>query len=403
MDELAALKRFRDQIPERDEAARAVAHRRVQATLDELGARRGRPRRRARRVWAVAAAAVAAIVVVSSAFGWTHQLIDFIAGEPAPPRVKRAFALRNEARARAVSIFRESGVSDTLVEQARGVIGINSSVGPVRIWSAPTRGGGQCWLVEIERLRLPDGRPNGGLNCSPYPQPPKRVLEYTLHRTRVGNGYLEYIDGRVREDVTSVELRYESGLREELRVIGGFFLHELVDGAEPVLLIARGERGEEIERKEVRSIDDWQSRLGMPGQEQVGSERTLIRLKTSIGATLTFALARADDGRLCQITRGGGVGRTCGPDPRELVEPDEIAVHPGLNAEGGEPLVTLSGVVGSNVARLELEYASGEVVPVRIVEQFVLVEVPPAHHKDERFVLIGRDAGGDAIARRVIK
>jgi hypothetical protein len=37
-----------------------------------------------------------------------------------------------------------------------------------------------------------------------------------------------------------------------------------------------------------------------------------------------------------------------------------------------------------------------------IVEQFVLVEVPPPHHRDKRFTLIARDRTGDVIARRVI-
>jgi hypothetical protein len=96
---------------------------------------------------------------------------------------------------------------------------------------------------------------------------------------------------------------------------------------------------------------------------------------------------------------------TCGPDPRTRVGKDELQVHPGLwnEAEDRKPLVSLSGVVGADVARLELRYSDGTVTPVPITERFVYFEIPPAHHKDERFVLVRRNRNGDELARRVVK
>jgi len=144
----------------------------------------------------------------------------------------------------------------------------------------------------------------------------------------------------------------------------------------------------------------------IPRPGPVGPERVVIRLQTAAGFPLSFSLAHAENSELCQITRyRGGEGLTCGSDPRTCVAPDEISVHPGLrNEEGdGKSLVTLSGVVGSDVAGLELQYTNGVVVPVPITERFVLFEIAPEHHADERFVLVGRDAAGEVITRRVLK
>ena len=402
MDEIATLKLFRDELPERDAAAKEA----VRRTLD-LACTVRPPRRRrtwrSRRTLVVLAAALGGVVVVSSAFGWTSRLIDAIAGEPAPPPVKRAFAVHNEARARQVMpIFRESSVSDTIIERTHGVIGIDSSVGPVIIWAAPTKGGGICWIRDIERLRRPDGLPNGGGGCNPHPHPASVPLEYTLRKTRVGDSYLELIEGRVRADVTSVELRYADGASETLPVIERFFLHELRADSEPGLLIARGRDGNEIKRQPIRRLEFTRPRF----PSAVGPERVVIRLETAAGFPLSFSLAPAENGQLCQIKRygGRGTGRTCGPDPRDRVAADELSIHPGLWNEGEDAkrLVTLNGVVGANVARLEVHYTDGTVTPVPISERFVVFEIPPAHHEDERFVLLGRDASGDLIARRVV-
>lgn len=402
MDEISTVKLFRSEIPERDAVAREAVRGSLEAAMRATGRRR-RPLWRSRRLLVVGAAALVGVVAATSAFGWTSRLVDLIAGEPAPPRVKRAFAVQNEARARQVMpIFRRSGASNPIVEQTHGVIGIDSSVGEVIIWAAPTRGGGVCWVLDIEPLRRPDGLPNGGAGCNPHPQSPRVPLEYGLRGTRVGDRFLELIDGRVRADVASVELRYADGATETLPVFERFFLHEPRPDSEPILLIARDRDDAELQRQPVRSPESLRDRF----PDVVGPERPLIRLKTATGFLLTFALAPAQDDQLCQITRyRGSVARGCGPDPRERVAADEISVHPGLwnEAEDGKPLVTLNGVVGANIARLELHYVDGTTVPVPITEQFVVFEIPPSHHKDERFVLVGHNSAGEAIVRRIVK
>src|SRR5215210_1742653 len=240
MDEIAVIRSFRSAVPERDDEAREAVRRFL---------RRQSPRHRivrSRRIWILAAATFAAVVVASSAFGWTSRLIDAIAGEPAPTPVKQAFAVHNEARARQVMpLFRRSRLSDVIVEKTHGVMGINTSVGPVIIWAAPTRGGGICWILDIEGTQRPDGVPNGGGGCNPTPLPPDVPLQYGVSGTRVGDRYLQLLEGRVSVGVASVELHYPNGRTETLPVFERFFLSELRGESRPNLLIARDSRGEE--------------------------------------------------------------------------------------------------------------------------------------------------------------
>lgn len=398
MDEIALVRSFRSAIPERDRVARERARRAL---------RRGRSRRRlgpSRRVLILAAAVVAAVAVASSAFGWTSRLLDAIAGEPAPPPVREAFAVRNDARARqAIPIFRHSPTIDVIAEKTHGVMGINTSAGRVIIWAAPTKGGGTCWMIDIERLRRPGGVPNGGGGCGASPLPPDVPLHYGVQQTRVGDGFLQLLHGQVSVGVASVELRYPDGRAEILPVFERFFLSELRGDSRPSVMIVRDSRDAEIERREIRSRPPI-GPAAVP--KPVGPARAVIRLDTSSGHRYTFSLAPGENGQVCKIWRyrGGQGGPTCGSDLRRRVEPDEILITRFLwnEALDGKPLVGLEGVVGEDVARLEIRYTDGTVERVPVTERFVFFEIRPEHHKDEAFVLVGRAASGAELDRTVI-
>jgi hypothetical protein len=401
MDEIAVLKTFRAEVPERDDDARAAVRRVLQQR---------RRRHRALlsgRNWILVGAVLVAVAAASSAFGWTSRLIDAVAGEPAPAPVKEAFAVMNEAGAREMIPSFRRVASDAIVERAHGAIGINSSLGPVIIWAAPTRRGGICWIVDIERLRGPDGVPPGSGGCNPtMPWLAAEPLHHVLAETRVGDGYLRLLHGRALRDVSSIELRYADGEAETLAVLNRFFLHELSHDSKPEVLIARDESGAEIGR---RYINPTGMQPGPVGPEdspaQIGPERVLIRLETSTGHPLTFSLAPAEGSQLCHIERyRGSLSGGCGRDRRERVGDAELIIGPGLWNEppDGKPLVKLSGVVGSTIAELELLYVDGTRTRIPIVERFVLFEIPPAHHDDPGFTLIGRDRDGAEVARRVV-
>jgi hypothetical protein len=393
MDELIVLRSFRDAVRDEDGTARERVRR---------GLHRSR-RRRVSRVWIVVAVVLVGAAVVSSAFGWTLRLFDAIAGEPAPTSVRKAFAIRDAARPRQFPIFRESPAMEVVEEKAHAVLGLDTSAGRVIVWSAPTKGGGRCLMIDIVALRRSDGAPAAGGGCSPSPLPPEIPAVFGVSGTRIGDRYLELVRGEVSVGVASVELRYPDGRRETLPVFERFFLSELRDGMRPTVMITRDANGAEIKRRHASPP----LRVG-PGSipKPVGPERELIRLETSAGYPLTFSLAPAEGGQVCQITRyRGSVGRTCGRDPRMRVAAKEAQVHPGLwnEAQDGKPLVSLSGVVGSEIARLEIHYVDGTTAQVPIHDQFVYFEIPPSHHEDRRFVLVGRDRRGVEISRRVVK
>jgi hypothetical protein len=389
MDEIALLRSFRSAVPERDREVRDRVRRRVI--------------RRSIRVWVFAAAALIAVAAASSAFGLTNRLVQVVAGDPAPSSVRKAFGMRDRARPRELPIFRTSASMEVVEEQAHAVLGLESTAGLVVLWSAPTRGGGICWMIDIERERRADGAPNATGGCRPAPLPPKVPPVFGTSTTRIGDSSLELIQGEVSEGVTSVEFRYSDGTNATLPVFERFFLGELPKRMQPTLMITRNKNGDEVARQ--ASPPPLRAAAGsIP--EPVGPERVLIRLETSSGHPLTFSVAPANGGQICQITRyRGSIGKGCGPDPRTKIEPKELQIHSGLwnEAEDGKPLVSLSGVVGADIASLELRYRDGSVTQVSITERFVYYEIPPAHRGDARFVLLGRDRAGATIARRVIQ
>ena len=142
--------------------------------LSEIARGEPRPRVSARGSWIALAAVVAGAAVATSALAWAGGLLDFVAGEPAPPPVRRTFELADEARERVLPIFRSGGGPEVIAERAHGVLAIDTSVGPVILWAAPARSGGACYILDIKASRLPDGRPNGGAGCSPRPLPDGR-------------------------------------------------------------------------------------------------------------------------------------------------------------------------------------------------------------------------------------
>ena len=363
----------------------------------ERGLRPGRPSR-----LSIAFAALAfAAILATSALAWGGRLLDFVAGEPAPPSVKQSFALDNEARKKVLPIFRSRSGPAVIAERAHGVLAVETSAGPVVIWAAPTHGGGVCYIIDIEALRRPEGRPNGAGGCSPTPMSPTVKLEHALGITRVGERNLRLVHGRVTPDVAAVELRYANGDSEELPLVEGFFLHEPRQDVEPAVVIARDAAGRELKRRQLHGPSALRLRLQQPTEPY----RVLFRIEASAGYPLTFSIARATDGSLCdRIEYRGSEAGGCGPDERARVGRDEISVHPGLwnEAGDGKPLITLKGVVGADVARLELHYENGEVVELPIVERFVLFEIPPSHHNDRRFLLVARNRAGEVVSRHTV-
>jgi hypothetical protein len=382
MDELAAIQAFRP-APPPDPRAAAVARRALRTTMRER-------RRLTRPRVLVACAVLGAIgVTAASASGLGDRVRKFVAGEPAPPPVQQLFDLQSRRKA-VVPWLAQDPRYHAIASKAEGVLAIETSVGPVYLWVAPTVGGGECHFLDIAALPTL----GGGLGCSPQPVRYDYVPRSGIHGTRVGDRYLRLLEGRVAPDVATIEVRFTNGEKATIPTAKGFFLRELTGDEEPELLIARDADGRELGRHSHRRP----LRVG-PAQvpKPTGPYRTVIEIETTWGYPMSLEVAPGAKGTVCTRTRyRGGRGMGCGA---RKPAPDEIWVGHNLwnETEDRKPVLVLNGSVGSAIERLELEYRDGGRTEVPVVEGHVLFELSL---KREPKQLVGFDAGGSVVARR---
>jgi hypothetical protein len=133
------------------------------------------PRRRNRRLLAIAALiAILTVLVVNPALGIGERLLEFVEGDPAPERVRKAFLAHEPTEFRVGHrVFERPNPPPPNLADAHLAVALDSSVGPVYLWVAD---GGECMLLEIEAVPdLPDGRPNAGAAADPGRRPSGRL------------------------------------------------------------------------------------------------------------------------------------------------------------------------------------------------------------------------------------
>jgi hypothetical protein len=278
--------------------------------------------------------------------------------------------------------------SRVIVSKARGVLGLDTSAGPVSLWVAPTRGGGSCYLIDIHALPVE----NAGAMCTARPVRSDYAVRPWHTETWVAGGYLRLFGARVTPEVASVEVRFADGTRDTLPPAGGFVLRELGVDEEPVVVIARDENGSELRRREMPGPKSFRRDLPFP----IGPYRKVIKLKTWAGHLMTFAIAPGTNASVCERTLyRGAQAWSCGPGPSRL-GPHAVSVH----ASTWKGVVLLEGSVGRAISRLEVWYADGSASRIPIVEQYVLFELP--RNRIPR-ILVGVDANGGIVSRRPVR
>jgi len=294
------------------------------------------------------------------------------APEREPPVEVRRVAVPSQPEARVIAA------------RTRRVLAVETSVGPVALWAAPTRGGGECWVLDVQALP-----PENGAACSAAPGRSDFVIRPWLSDTNVGDATLRLLNARVTPNVALVEIRFADGRTDEVRPTGGFFVRELRDDEEPQLVVARDAAGSVLRRRSMPGPRSFRRELPFP----TGSYRKVIELKTSAGRPMTFAVSPGTNGSVCQRTLYRRAQTwSCGQGLGGLA-PDEIAVDRTLSAA----ICVLAGSVGSAISRLEVWYEGGAAERVPITEQYVLFEIPRGRVPR---VLAGFDAGGSLVARR---
>jgi hypothetical protein len=327
----------------------------------------------------------AAAAAAASASGLAGRLNDFVTDEPAPMLRQADLQSHREV---IVPRFEQQPESRAIVSKARGVLAIETSVGPVSLWVAPTRGGGECFLIDVQALPIE----SAGAACAPRPVHQDYVTRLGQSETTVDGRILRLIRGRVTPAVGSVEIRFADGESDEVQPAGGFFLRELRGDEEPVMVIARNRNASELARRPMPGPRSFRRDLAFP----IGAYRTVIELESSAGFPMTFAVAPGTNGSVCERTiYRGKQAWGCGPGAARL-EASGISVHRRV----WNGVVLLEGSVGRAISRLEVWYQDGSASRIPIVEQYVLFEIPRDRIPK---VLVGLDANGSIVARRPMR
>jgi hypothetical protein len=129
-----------------------------------------------------------------------------------------------------------------IVDKARKLIDFRAENGTrVTLWVVPTTEGGRCYVF------------SGGFGCQPpgYDFPP-------LGAGIQGGEGLVLLEGQVRDDVATYELRYEDGAVERLHPVEGSILHEIpsshyMRGHRLERMLARGRDGHIIAQQAVQT------------------------------------------------------------------------------------------------------------------------------------------------------
>src|SRR5713226_4194016 len=352
MDELALLKDFRLQDASPD-GAREHARQALRAAM---------ARRRVRRRYVFALVFAGAALLVAGAYAIARE---FVVGAPAPTSVKHQFA--------GIGIFRGELIPlphqplGIIADKARVAAVLQSSVGPVYLFVAPTKSRGTCQFVWIASMRMPDGRPNMSGGCGSRD---RFGVGFSL--TNVHGQYLRLAVGWVGFSARTVVIGYDHG-EQRIHVKPPWLLAEI--RRTPVSVIAYDVSGRVVGR------NPKPSPVTRKPEEPLGADHPVITVQTRYThRPMTISVARGSRGGRCvTFELPGGSAGSCGGHPPA---PTEIAVYPNQigNAQTHGMLV-LWGEVGSRIERLELRFEDGRVVRLPLREGLTLYQVA---HEDYR-------------------
>jgi len=220
MDELTAVREFGNAVDPGTTSARILARAALDRRLRRRPVRLHRPA-------AVGVAAAVAAMIAGGAFALTRYVF---VGSPAPQDVQSQVELIDGVKASLRSHARTTGV---LVDQTKAAAVVNTASGPVYLWVAPTRGGGDCQYLEIAAAMQPDGEPNleGGCTAGhPF------AIDASFPWTRLPDGKtLALVYGYAQEPATKIEIHFQSGATKTGDMNGRYFMVEVPAGDSPGL------------------------------------------------------------------------------------------------------------------------------------------------------------------------
>jgi hypothetical protein len=349
-----------------------------------------RARRRNRRLLAIAAAlAILTALVVNPALGIGERLLEFVEGDPAPKSIKEQFELVENPPPLRVGhrVFARPKPPPADLSAAHLAVALDSSVGPVYLWAAPTAGGGACTALEIVALPpMPNGRPNIGVNCGSAPTR-ERSIDVGAGGTRVDDkSSLHYIEGRVHASIARLEVTLSDGAEVPLRLVEGFFLAEL-----PSTVTAVEFRGFDADGRLVERVHVPPPIPRMRQPHESYREAASIRLYS--GREARIEAARGEAGTLCWRVVWGPQAGGCNPLPNDAL-PSMM-----VSGTGENQLVLLNGPVGSSIRRVDLIWDNGDRERLTIQNGFVLKQIDPNGTRWPSKI-VGRDLAGRVVVER---
>lgn len=168
-----------------------------------------------RRRLLIASIAVA-LVAVPTALAFGSKLVDLFEGTSASPRIRQDYITFNGSLTPAIE--NKFSVHPVDLSQIHGVLAIQTSEGPVYLWSAPEQGGGACFFVQYADELGPDA---GG--CDPASSPNGRNIFPGNYWTR-SHAPLQIIYGYTYGDATAVEVDLTNSSTLRLPVTEQYFL-----------------------------------------------------------------------------------------------------------------------------------------------------------------------------------
>ena len=154
MDELQLIRDFGAGTPGPTDASRRAARSALAARFE-----RARPSWWRRRGLVLVAAPLILFVGAGAAFALGDRIFDLVRGKPAPPAFSEVMARFHDQQGLPPE-YRRRVEGFAIAGEWRGVLGMQTTIGPFAVWAAPTRNGGLCWQAVITdeavtKIRLP--------------------------------------------------------------------------------------------------------------------------------------------------------------------------------------------------------------------------------------------------------
>lgn len=415
--------------PLRSLASDSFGRRRVHL-LAEIQLRRS-PRftdRRVRRSTLVAALAIAGLVA-TAAYAVAERVI---VGSAAPANIKHSeHRLANPFRDLLIPLPFQLHNRGMEVDKTTAAAVATGPVGAAYLWVAPNRLGGYCAYLQIVALDQPGGRPNLSGGC--YRKP----VWVDTQSVRVRSVFIGVLEAHAAlTGARTVDVRLSDGSSRAYTITNGFVLAFVKPDVTVTSAVVEDAHGHALNSgkpngtvssgvvrhaRRLAAATSHASRQPLTIAQRLEEQRKAARSPVvarlrEIGSQLVL-IERGNADRTCELLSipEHSIGSIGGQPPR----PRTVTVNWGgcdqnplpptaLNVGGGQyagpsnPILVLSGVVGTDIHSIELLFQDGSHAGIPLHQGYVLYQVNPRNYASghQPTTIIARNANGKTVKTR---